>query len=183
MNLSDSGENRPVDLPNRGPRVLLVDDHGGIRRAAVRFLRRAGFTVQAVPDGITAIHLLMSGVEFDAAIIDLDMPKMDGLEVVKRLRELDPQLPMGIWSASERLDHLQENETDVDFIQHKMKPVSELVNLVTQCITRILEKSYGNVDPDTHLRSGTHRRFPSGFHLRKEILSELERTSRESSSG
>ena len=181
MKSSNSKKNGPL---GRDPRVLLVDDHGGIRRSAVRFLRRAGFEVQAVPDGMTAIHLLMSGIEFDAAIVDLEMPSMDGIEVVQRLRELDPQLPMGIWSASDRLDNLEGSCAEVDFIQHKMKPVNELVKVVTGCIERLLAQSYqAEVDPDLPMRSGTHRRFPSGFHLRDEVLQQLERSELESSSG
>lgn len=68
--------------------VLLIDDHPVIRSAVGGFLKEHGFDVVGeASDGITALKIIEE-VNPDIIILDIDIPKLDGLEVLKRLRRL-----------------------------------------------------------------------------------------------
>jgi two-component system KDP operon response regulator KdpE len=67
-------------------RVLVVDDEVGIRKVVRDALERAGHQVESAADGVAALDLLEEqGV--DLVVTDLSMPKMSGLELVRRIRE------------------------------------------------------------------------------------------------
>jgi two-component system copper resistance phosphate regulon response regulator CusR len=66
-------------------RVLLVEDDARMAESAERFLRNAGFAVDVAPDGATALSLAAVN-PYDAVVLDLGLPDMDGLAVCRRLR-------------------------------------------------------------------------------------------------
>jgi CheY-like chemotaxis protein len=76
----------------QGMRFLLVDDNDSSRSAYERQLRSWGVEVDTVSSGPDAVHVLKdakdSGNPYDLAILDLDMPEMDGVELVDRIRGL-----------------------------------------------------------------------------------------------
>ena len=81
------------------PRVLLVDDQPELRRLFRRSLGKAGFEVVEAWDGRVAIELLRKS-PFDVVISDVRMPDMSGMELLKALHELDPDLPVVLTSGS-----------------------------------------------------------------------------------
>ncbi len=66
-------------------RVLLIDDDRRLQELLKTFLEQNGVSVVGAPDGTTGLQLLGSGT-FDAVLLDVMMPGMDGLEVVRRIR-------------------------------------------------------------------------------------------------
>src|SRR6186713_2053510 len=78
----------PSSLPRRG-RVLAVDDSLVIREILIASLEAAGYSVEAVGTGQAALAAA-SRETFDAVILDVDMPGIDGLAVGRALR-LDPR--------------------------------------------------------------------------------------------
>jgi two-component system sensor histidine kinase/response regulator len=72
-----------------GIRVLVADDHDVNREIAVEVLQALGFTVSAATDGFDALERL-TREEFDAILLDIRMPGLDGFEVTRRLRA-DPR--------------------------------------------------------------------------------------------
>ncbi len=72
-------------------RVMVVDDDEAVLRAMERILR-ADYDVTAVQSGITALEILGSGVGFDALIVDLTMPELDGPELYERIKQRWPGL-------------------------------------------------------------------------------------------
>lgn len=72
-------------------RVLLVDDEVGYLEVLEKRLRLRGFVVAAVRSGAEAIRLVRKE-DFDAAIIDLKMEDMDGIELLKVLKKMLPAL-------------------------------------------------------------------------------------------
>lgn len=70
-------------------KVLIVDDEKGLRTGTKRLLEREGYDVTTAENGTEGIAFGTS-VEFDIAIIDLKMPDIDGIEVLKKIRETYP---------------------------------------------------------------------------------------------
>jgi CheY-like chemotaxis protein len=127
------GEQPPAYLTSRlrgprAPRLLLVDDDEVMRRSTVRFLSRAGFEVIAVPSGLEAIALVDADERFDVGVVDLEMPGMDGVTLIRALHDRHPGLPLGLWSASQRLDELSAADLEhAAFVKEKNRPIGELV--------------------------------------------------------
>ncbi len=70
-------------------RVLLVEDDLRMAESADKFLRNAGFAVDVAPDGATALSLAAMN-PYDAVVLDLGLPDIDGLEVCRQLRAQSP---------------------------------------------------------------------------------------------
>jgi two-component system KDP operon response regulator KdpE len=78
-------------------RLLVVEDEAGLRRVLAISLRGHGYEVTSVPDGTTALGAL-AGEPYDLVILDLGLPDLDGVEVV-RLARRDSGTPIIILSA------------------------------------------------------------------------------------
>jgi two-component system, cell cycle sensor histidine kinase and response regulator CckA len=81
-------------------RVLVVDDEPLVRSTARRMLERFGLRVSLAVDGVDALAVHAAETErFDVAIVDLDMPNLDGEQTIVQLRARDPHLPVIIASG------------------------------------------------------------------------------------
>jgi CheY-like chemotaxis protein len=80
-------------------RLLLVDDEPTLRRVIGRALIKAGFDVVEAESGLAALEQAASG-DFDAVISDVRMPRMTGLELLERLQQGHPDLPIVLMSGS-----------------------------------------------------------------------------------
>ena len=79
-------------------RLLLIEDDVALGEGIHQALSREGYTVDWVKDGTSALHALLSE-GFDLAILDLGLPRLDGLSVLRRLRETGSALPVLILTA------------------------------------------------------------------------------------
>jgi EAL domain-containing protein (putative c-di-GMP-specific phosphodiesterase class I) len=79
--------------PGEGARVLVVDDEQHVRQVMVRMLSNAGYQVTTASDGEHALQLL-DACEPDLIVTDLDMPKADGLTLLRTVRERNLELPV-----------------------------------------------------------------------------------------
>src|SRR5512138_22169 len=70
-------------------RVLVVDDEHAVRASFDRVLSDYGYTVNTASDGTSALDFLKDK-PYDLAFVDLRMPGMDGMEVVKKIRTTQP---------------------------------------------------------------------------------------------
>lgn len=84
-------------------RILLVEDHVELSRWLSRALQNARLTVECVGNGGDADSLLLTQ-EYALIILDLTLPEMDGLEVLKRLRARGSRTPVLILTARRELD-------------------------------------------------------------------------------
>lgn len=84
-------------------RILLAEDERSLSRAVIALLERNYYSADAVYDGVEALEYLSSG-NYDALILDLMMPRMDGLEVLRRLRAQGNTIPVLILTAKSEID-------------------------------------------------------------------------------
>ena len=85
------------------PTLLLAEDDAILADALSAQLRRAGFEVEHAPNGAVAEYLLLKQ-PFDVAILDLGLPMVDGLTVLRRAREARRTLPVLVLTAQDSLD-------------------------------------------------------------------------------
>jgi two-component system OmpR family response regulator len=83
--------------------ILLAEDDAILADALGAQLRQAGFEVENAPNGAVAEYLLLKDA-YDLAIIDLGLPLVDGLSVLKRLRAAKSALPVLVLTALDGLD-------------------------------------------------------------------------------
>lgn len=84
-------------------RVLVVEDDAKIASFVVNGLKQSGFAVDRCADGEEA-HVLASTTAYDAAIVDIMLPKLDGLSLVQQLRKEGVRVPVIILSAKASVD-------------------------------------------------------------------------------
>jgi two-component system response regulator RegA len=161
------------------PLVLVVDDDEVFRRQLVRGLRTRGFRAEAAAEGVEALARAEE-LAPDAAIVDLRMPAMGGLDVVRGLREADPELRIvvltGYGSIATAVDALKLGAADylqkpagLDEIVAALQggqpaapasdPVSapSLARAEWEYIQRVLAECDGNIS-EAARRLGLHRR-------------------------
>lgn len=84
-------------------RLLLAEDEQALSKALKAILERAGYTVDAVNDGKAALDCLDTG-SYDGAVLDIMMPVLDGLEVLRQLRARGDLLPVLLLTAKAETD-------------------------------------------------------------------------------
>ena len=84
-------------------RLLLAEDEKSLSRAVTVLLRKSNYEVDSVYDGEEALAYLSSG-NYDGAILDIMMPKVDGIEVLRQLRGRGSRLPVLLLTAKAEVD-------------------------------------------------------------------------------
>lgn len=79
-------------------RLLVVEDESLLRQQLKMGLERAGYVVDDAADGVTGLYQAIE-YDYDAAIIDLGLPQLDGISVITRLREAGKRYPVLILTA------------------------------------------------------------------------------------
>lgn len=84
-------------------RLLLAEDEKSLSRAVKFLLEKNNYSVDAVYNGADALDYLESG-NYDGAILDIMMPKMDGITVLKKIREKGSLIPVLMLTAKSEID-------------------------------------------------------------------------------
>lgn len=84
-------------------RILLAEDERSLSRAVVALLEKNNYSVDAVYDGEEALDYLATG-NYDALILDIMMPKLDGLSVLRRVRSAGNAIPILMLTARSEVD-------------------------------------------------------------------------------
>jgi heavy metal response regulator len=148
-------------------RILLIEDDPRTASFIIKGLKQEGFAVDHAADGEEGLHLALQN-SFDAAVIDIMLPKLDGLTLIERLRQQAVSTPVIVLSArssvEDRVKGLQVGADD-----YLMKPFafSELLAR----IQALLRRANAQTDPATltveDLRMDLIRR--KVFRAKKEI--------------
>jgi len=90
--------------PGESKSVLLIEDHADIAEMVGAYLENREYIIDYAADGITGLHLAVSN-RYDAIILDLMLPGMDGLEVCQKIRdEARSDVPIIMLTARDTLD-------------------------------------------------------------------------------
>ena len=73
-------------------KILILDDEAEIRAELAEYLVRKGYEVEEAGDGIEGLRKF-EAAPADLVITDIKMPRLDGYEVIRRVRQIDPDLP------------------------------------------------------------------------------------------
>jgi len=117
-------------------RILLVEDDAKIASFVDKGLRAAGYAVDHAAEGETGLHLALTE-PYDAAIIDIMLPKLDGLSLIERMRTEKINTPVIILSAKGSVDdRVKGLQTGSDDYMTKPFAFSELLARVQALIRR-----------------------------------------------
>jgi two-component system OmpR family response regulator len=117
-------------------RILLVEDDLKIASFIVKGLRAAGYAVDHATDGEEGLHLTLTE-PYDTAIIDIMLPKLDGLALIERMRREKVNTPVIILSAKDSIDdRVKGLQTGGDDYLTKPFAFSELLARVQALIRR-----------------------------------------------
>ncbi|HEV8695317.1 MAG TPA: response regulator transcription factor [Lysobacter sp.] len=84
-------------------RVLVVEDNRNLVANLFEYFESRGYTLDAAPDGPTGLHLALTH-EYDAIVLDWMLPRMDGRELLGRLRDAGRHMPVLMLTARDELD-------------------------------------------------------------------------------
>ena len=126
-------------------KILVVDDESRMRKLVKDFLTREGYTVIEAGDGMEAMDIFYEEKDIALVILDVMMPKMDGWQVCREIRESSKVPIIMLTARSEERDELQGFELGVD--EYISKPFSPkiLVARVNAILRRTLGSSGGDV--------------------------------------
>lgn len=129
-------------------RLLIVEDEDNLREQLAERFRKEGYAVDTAADGVDGLYMA-SEYPFDAAVIDLGLPKLSGTDLIRQLRDKESTLPILILTARSRWQEKVEGlEAGGDDYLAKPFHVEELLARINALIRR----SAGS--GDTRLRNG-----------------------------
>ncbi|MCE5326927.1 MAG: response regulator transcription factor [Planctomycetaceae bacterium] len=129
-------------------RVLIVEDEARLARNIASVLReKAAFAVDIAYDGQDGLHQAQSG-SYDLLILDLMLPKLGGLDILREIRRKGLRVPVLVLTARAGTDNIVE-ALDIGSDDYLTKPF-ELAELLARCRS-LIRRSYDHPDPIVRL--------------------------------
>jgi DNA-binding response OmpR family regulator len=123
------------------PRILLVDDEPGIRQLGAAVLIHSGYQVDDAADGAAAWQALTTD-NYDLLITDNNMPKVTGIELLKKLRAARMELPVILVTGAPPVEELRQHPwLQIDATLLKPFTVEALLGTVTQVLRATVNTS------------------------------------------
>lgn len=113
--------NKTLSAPAVETTVLVVDDDNLMRHALASLLEAAGHKTERATDGRTAVDLVCKR-EFDAIVSDINMPSMGGLDLLRAVRERNPDVPVILLTGAPTLESAME-AVELGALRYLVKPV------------------------------------------------------------
>ena len=158
-------------------KLLLAEDERSLSKALTAILEHNGYTVDAVYDGVEALEYLEMG-EYDGLILDIMMPRMDGMTALQKIREQGNQIPILMLTAKSEVDDkvagLDNGANDYLTKPFASKELLARIRAMTRtqtvAVTSVLQ--FGNISLD---QATKELASPSGeFHLANKEFQVME---------
>lgn len=128
-------------------RILLAEDEKALSKAIIKIFELNKFSADAVYDGADALDYIQSG-NYDVAVLDIMMPKMDGLTVLKKVRESGNRIPVIMLTAKSEIED-RVLGLDLGANDYLPKPFDS-----RELVARIRAVTRGNTETDSKLHLG-----------------------------
>jgi len=157
-------------------RILVVEDEPDLLRGLAQALREEGYAVDTAPDGEEGLYKAQSW-EYDALVLDIMLPKLDGWEVLERLRQTKKTPVLMLTARDQSRDRVRGLDTGADDYVVKPFDLPELFARLRALIRRSAGETQnsiklGDVIIDTAARKITHRGEPVTLTAREYVLVE-----------
>ena len=121
----------------KGKRILIIDDDIDINNLFKLFLEYDGYNVDAFTDPIDALYSFRKNA-YDLVLLDLKMPKMNGMLLYEKLQYIDPDLLFCFITANkEYIEHLKKSIANIEnIVIYKPILLSELRNKVNSLLSQ-----------------------------------------------
>lgn len=130
-------------------RILIVEDEIYLAEALAQILKKNNYIVDTAEDGSTGLDNALSGI-YDLIILDIMLPEIDGISVLKKLREEGISTPVILLTAKgQTSDKVKGLDSGADDYLPKPFEIEELLARIRAAIRR-----RGEVQPDTNLKYG-----------------------------
>lgn len=138
-------------------RILVAEDEKDMNRIICKRLKEEGYSVDSCFDGVEVFDYLACA-EYDAIVLDIMMPRMDGLQVLRKLRDDNNQIPVLLLTAKDRVeDRVTGLDAGADDYLVKPFAVQELLARIRVMLrkpasvkTTVYTLAYLEVHTDTH---------------------------------
>jgi DNA-binding response OmpR family regulator len=158
-------------------RILIIEDDPSILRGLQLNLGMEGYVVRSAADGVTGLAMARTE-QPDLVVVDVMLPKLGGLEVVREIRAADPDLPVLILSAKgQETDKVAGLQLGADDYMVKPFGLKELLARIDALLRR--RRSRGETGPTRAVRKAGDVELDLDARKAKVAGRELELTSRE----
>lgn len=127
-------------------RLLIVDDDPAIRGVMERWFVRRGFIVSVACDGVEAVQQCRTGT-FDLVTMDLEMPRMNGVEAIRVIKRENPEIPVIVVTGYAHGAEALRGET-IEAVLAKPLRMAEIEAAVRAVLDRVRRPSQVNEDPE-----------------------------------
>ena len=166
-------------------RLLFAEDEKSLSRAVTAMLEKSNYAVDAVYDGQDALDYLRAG-NYDGAILDIMMPKMDGIEVLKAIRAEGIRVPVLMLTAKAEIDDkvLGLDSGANDYLTKPFSSKELLARIRAMTRTQTMQQSsvlsFGNItlDQTTYMLAGpggSYRLANKEFQMLETLMANPHR--------
>lgn len=165
-------------------RILLAEDERSLAKALVKILEKNHYSADAVYDGEEALYYLENG-NYDVAILDVMMPKMDGITVLKTIRSNGNIIPVMILTAKAEVDDkVLGLDSGANYYLTKPFDTKELlagIRAITRSVAELDSKlMFGNISLDRKTftlasESGSFRLANKEFQMMEFLMNNPRR--------
>lgn len=156
-------------------KILVVDDEAGIREYLAEALELSGHDVQVAADGQAALELLAT-TSFPLVLTDLKMPRVDGVELVRRLRADQPETEILVLTAHGSVETAVEC-MKLGVFDYLQKPIGSPTEL-RLVVDRALERHRLRAMSEMHADHADEQKLSYGAPSMKPIVDALERVAK-----
>jgi two-component system alkaline phosphatase synthesis response regulator PhoP len=109
-------------MKNKTVKILIIDDHPAVRTTMVNVLNEEGFQTDHAKDGEVGLAKCMVN-SYDFVLIDVQMPKLNGIEVLRKLKQEKEILPQFIFFTAYSLPELKDEALEMGCLAFLQKPI------------------------------------------------------------